>query len=183
MKVIPIFLKDSFIIEPTVFEDSRGFFYEFFNEKDFQEKTGLQVHFVQDNLAKSHKGTLRGFHFQKGIYAQAKLISVIKGSVLDVVVDIRKDSATFGQHYSVVLSEQNKKQLFIPRGFAHAYLCLEDNTLFNYKVDNYYNKESEGGIRYNDPDLQIDWGYDLSTVILSDKDKVQAFFKEIMADL
>ena len=179
MTATPLDLKDSFLITPRVFEDQRGFFYEFFNEKTFHDQTGLQVHFIQDNLAKSQKGSLRGFHFQKGKFAQAKLVSVIQGSVLDVIVDIRKDSKTFGQHYSVVLNNRNKKQLFVPRGFAHAYLSLEDDTLFYYKVDNYYNKESEGGISYADPEINMNWNFDMSQIILSEKDKKLPLLKEI----
>jgi dTDP-4-dehydrorhamnose 3,5-epimerase len=180
MKIIPTNLKGSFVIEPKVFEDKRGFFYEFFNKENFVAQTGKQIHFVQDNLAKSDKGALRGFHFQKGRHAQAKLVSVLQGAVLDVIIDIRKDSKTFGQHFSIELNDKNKKQLFVPRGFAHAYLCLEDDTLFYYKVDNYYHQESEGGILYNDPELSVDWQFDLSKIILSEKDKKQPLFKKII---
>jgi len=180
MKIIPTTLADSFIIEPAVFKDARGFFYEFFNADKFRDETGIMVQFIQDNLAKSDRGALRGLHFQKGDYAQAKLVSVIQGSVLDVIVDIRRNSKTFGKTFSVELNSQNKLQLYVPRGFAHAYLCLEDNTLFYYKVDNYYHKESEGGIIYNDPDLNINWQFDLSEIILSDKDKKLPLFKDLI---
>ncbi len=183
MKIIPTILTDSFIIEPAVFEDARGFFYEFFNADKFRNETGITVQFIQDNLAKSDKGALRGLHFQKGDYAQAKLVSVLQGAVLDVIVDIRKKSKTFGKTYSVELNSRNKLQLYVPRGFAHAYLCLEDDTLFYYKVDNYYHKESEGGIIYNDPDLHIDWQFDLSKIILSDKDKDLPLLKDIIETL
>jgi len=183
MKIIPTILTDSFIVKPAVFEDKRGFFYEFFNTEKFKSKTGIQVQFVQDNLAKSDKGALRGLHFQKGDYAQAKLVSVLQGAVLDVIVDIRKESETFGKSFSIELNNRNKLQLFVPRGFAHAYLCLEDDTLFYYKVDNYYHKESEGGIIYNDPDLHIDWQFDLSKIILSDKDKDLPLLKDIIETL
>ncbi len=183
MLVEPVFIEGIFLISPTVYEDRRGFFYEFFNQEKFQQATGLSVNFIQDNLAKSDKGALRGLHFQKGEYAQAKLVSVLKGAVLDVVVDVRKGSKTFGQYFSVVLNDQNHKQLFIPRGLAHAYLCLEDDTLFFYKVDNKYHKESESGIRYNDPDLEIDWQYDLSQIILSEKDRNLPFLKNILHEI
>jgi len=183
MKIIPTNLSGSFIIEPMVFEDNRGFFYEFFNTEKFYHNTEISIQFIQDNLAKSDKGALRGLHFQKGKFAQAKLVSVLQGAVLDIIVDIRKDSKTFGQYFSVELNDKNKKQLFVPRGFAHAYLCLKDNTLFYYKVDNYYHKESEGGIIYNDPDLSIDWQFDLSEIILSEKDKKLPLLKDIIDDL
>jgi dTDP-4-dehydrorhamnose 3,5-epimerase len=178
MNIQAVGLEDSFIITPSVFNDARGFFYEFFNEKKFKELTQLDIHFIQDNLAKSDRGVLRGLHFQQGEYAQAKLVSVLQGSVLDVIVDIRKNSPTFGQHFTVVLNAKNKKQLFIPSGFAHGYLCLEDQTLFFYKIDNVYNKESESGIIFNDKDLNIDWNFDINKLILSDKDKILQSFKE-----
>jgi len=171
------------LITPDVFYDDRGYFFEYYNRKKFQEATGLQVDFVQDNLAQSNRGVLRGLHFQTGKYAQAKLVSVLKGKVLDVIVDLRKDSPAFGRYFSVVLDDRQKQQLFIPRGFAHAYLCLEDDTLFYYKVDNYYHKESERGIIYNDPDIAIDWPYDLSKVDLSEKDKKLPYLKDIMNQL
>ena len=183
MKIVSSTLKDSFVIEPTIYKDQRGFFYEFFNADRFAKETGITVQFVQDNLAKSDRGALRGLHFQKGEYAQAKLVSVLQGAVLDVIVDIRKDSETFGEYFSVELNSQNKLQLYVPRGFAHAYLCLEDNTLFYYKVDNYYHQESEGGIIYNDPDLAINWKIDLSEIILSDKDKKLPYFNNIIDKL
>ncbi len=176
-------LQDVFVLSPKVFKDSRGFFYEFFNASAFRRLTALQVDFVQDNLARSAKGVLRGLHFQKPPYAQAKLVSVLQGSVLDVVVDLRKKSATFGQYFSIILSSSNKKQLFIPRGMAHAYLSLEDNTLFFYKIDNIYHPESEAGIRFDDPMLKIDWKYDLSQVILSEKDRNLPTLKDIIPHL
>ena len=183
MQVEKTYLQGVFLITPDVFHDARGYFYEFFNLKKFEEQTGLQVQFVQDNIAKSDRGILRGLHFQTGDYAQAKLVSVFKGKVLDVVVDLRKNSPTFGQYFSVILDEIKKQQLFIPRGFAHAYLCLEDDTIFYYKVDNYYHKESELGIRYDDPDLNIDWQFDLSGINLSEKDKNSVFLKDLMDKL
>jgi len=183
MKIVPTPLQDCFVIEPSIFEDSRGFFFEFFNEKTFLEETGINIHFVQDNLAKSGRGSLRGLHFQNGTHAQAKLVSVLRGAVLDVVVDIRKTSPSFGQYFSVELNSTNKLQLYVPRGFAHAYLCLEDDTLFYYKVDNYYHKASESGIIYNDKDLNIDWKFDLSKIILSEKDKILPTFNTVKKQL
>lgn len=172
-------LKDCFIIEPTIFGDDRGYFFESFNKQVFEEKTTLKVNFVQDNEAFSNRGVLRGLHFQKGKFAQAKLVRVIKGKVLDVAVDIRPDSKTFGKYFSILLSEENKKQLFVPRGFAHGYSVLEDNTIFAYKCDNYYNKSSEGGIIYNDSHLNIDWILEENEIVLSEKDKKQNSIKEL----
>ncbi len=170
MTVKPTPLSDCFIITPTVFHDERGYFLESFNSKAFKEHTNLDVTFVQDNRSVSSKGALRGLHYQDGAHAQAKLVSVLRGSVLDVCVDLRPSSATFGQHYSILLSEENKHQLFIPRGFAHGFLVLEDNTMFAYKCDNFYNKASERGIIYNDTTLKIEWGLNESELILSEKD-------------
>lgn len=172
MKVIETGLKDCFVIEPQVFGDDRGYFFESFNQFRFKQKTGIEVMFVQDNQSKSNRGVLRGLHFQQGEFAQAKLVRVIKGKVLDVAVDLRTDSRTYGKSFSVVLSGENKKQLFVPRGFAHGFSVLENDTIFFYKCDNYYNKESEGGIIYNDPTFNIDWMLDENEIILSDKDKV-----------
>ncbi|SDS42832.1 dTDP-4-dehydrorhamnose 3,5-epimerase [Winogradskyella sediminis] len=163
-------LKDCFIIEPQVFNDKRGYFVENYNQKTFKKAVGIDVEFVQDNESKSSKGVLRGLHYQLGSFAQAKLVRVIKGSVLDVAVDLRPNSATFGEHLSVVLTEQNKKQLFVPRGFAHGFLVLEDHSIFSYKCDNFYNKESETGVIYNDETLGIDWTMTEDDLIISDKD-------------
>lgn len=168
-----------FVLKPTVFEDDRGYFFESFNKEKFFDQTGVEVDFVQDNQSKSNRGVLRGLHFQKGEFAQAKLVRVIKGSVLDVAVDLRKDSSTYGQYFSTILSEENKKQLFVPRGFAHGFAVLEDDTIFSYKCDNYYNKESEDGIMYNDSDLQIDWKLKSSEIQLSEKDKILPSFKNL----
>ena len=173
------FIDDLYIIEPNIFTDERGFFYEFFNQSEFDQLINQKIRFIQDNLAKSQKGVLRGLHFQKPPFAQAKLVSVFKGAVLDVVVDLRKKSKTFGQYFSILLSAENKKQLFIPRGMAHGYLCLEDNTLFFYKIDNIYHPQSESGIHFNDPDLNIDWQYDLSQIILSEKDRTLPYLKDL----
>jgi dTDP-4-dehydrorhamnose 3,5-epimerase len=171
MKVTETKLLGSFIIEPQVFRDKRGYFIESFNQKSFNQHTGLDITFVQDNESLSSKGVLRGLHYQKGKFAQAKLIRVIKGKILDVVVDIRPGSKTFGEHVSVELSEDNKAQFYIPRGFAHGFLVLEDNTIVSYKCDNYYNKSEEAGIIYNDKYLDIDWLLPEQDLILSTKDK------------
>jgi len=171
MKVTPTIFKDCFVIDPTVFIDDRGYFFESFNQKTFEELTGIKVNFVQDNQSFSSKGTLRGLHFQKGDHAQAKLVRVIQGTVLDVAVDIRKDSPTFGKYDSIELSDENQKQLFIPRGFAHGFIVLSDTATFLYKCDNFYNQASEGGIIYNDATLQIDWKLPENELNLSEKDK------------
>lgn len=172
MTVTETHLQGCFIIEPKVFEDTRGYFFESFNQEVFKEKVGLNVDFVQDNESFSSKGVLRGLHFQKGIHAQAKLVRTIKGRVLDVVVDIREDSKTFGEHFAVELSEENKKQLFVPKGFAHGFIVLSESAIFSYKCDTYYNKSSEGGIIYNDSTLNIKWGLPEEELIISDKDKL-----------
>lgn len=158
------------IFEPNVFEDERGFFYESFNKKHFLQEN-IDIEFVQDNQAFSSYGVVRGLHFQKGSAAQAKLVSVLQGSVIDVVVDLRNDSTTFGKVYSIQLDAATKKQLFIPRGFAHGYSVVSETALFYYKCDNYYNKEMEGGINLLYSNLLIDWQVDLSKMIVSDKDK------------
>ena len=177
MEVIETKLEGCYILKPRIFEDERGYFIESYNSKTFQKETGLKVDFVQDNESKSSKGVLRGLHYQEGNYAQAKLVRVIKGKVLDVVVDLRPESITYGEHLSVILSGDNKTQLFVPRGFAHGFLVLEDNTIFNYKCDNYYNKESESGIIYNDKTLNIEWGISEEELILSEKDLELPTFK------
>ncbi|KJD34097.1 dTDP-4-dehydrorhamnose 3,5-epimerase [Tamlana nanhaiensis] len=163
-------LKGCFIIEPKVFNDSRGYFLESFNQNTFEKKTGVSVNFVQDNESLSTKGVLRGLHYQKGDFAQAKLVRAVKGMVLDIVVDLRTDSPTYGEHVSVELSEENKKQLFVPRGFAHGFIVLSETALFSYKCDNFYNKASEGGIIYNDKNLNIDWKLNADDFIISEKD-------------
>jgi dTDP-4-dehydrorhamnose 3,5-epimerase len=172
-------LEGCYILKPTVYNDERGYFVEFFNQNVLNKCLNRTITFVQDNESKSSKGVLRGLHFQKGEYAQAKLVRVIKGKVLDVVVDIRPSSKTFGKSFSIELSQENKLQLFIPRGFAHGFLALEDDTIFAYKCDNYYNKESESGIVFNDKDLAIDWKVDTNSLILSSKDHVLPDFKNI----
>ena len=170
MKIIPTILKDLFILEPKVFKDERGFFFESFNNMKLQD-AGLEYNFIQDNHSKSSYGVLRGLHFQNNPFAQAKLVRVVEGKVLDVVVDLRKESPTFLQHFSLEISAENKLQLLIPRGFAHGFVVLSDTCEFLYKCDNIYDKASEGGIAYNDPSLNIDWMISEKDVILSDKDQ------------
>lgn len=179
MMVTETKLEGCFIIEPKVFNDERGYFLESFNQKVFNELIGEKIRFVQDNESLSSKGVLRGLHYQKGEHAQAKLVRVVKGKVLDVCVDIRKNSPTFGQYVSVELSEENKKQLFIPRGFAHGFVVLSDKALFSYKCDNFYNKDAESGIIYNDEDLNIDWQLDKKDFIISGKDVSLPQFKTL----
>ncbi len=180
MKVTETSLKGCYYIEPIIFKDNRGVFFESYNHSKFEEAIGQRIDFVQDNHSVSHKGVLRGLHFQTGKHAQAKLVRVAKGKALDVVVDLRADSDTFGQHFKMVLSELNAKLLFVPKGMAHGFLALEDNTVFLYKCDAYYQKESEGGIIYNDPELGIDWEFPLNQVLLSGKDLELPSFKAIM---
>lgn len=170
MKVIETPIKDLLVIQPQVFNDNRGFFFESFNQQKFNELTRTNTQFVQDNQAYSTFGVLRGLHYQLNPYSQAKLVSVLHGKVLDVAVDVRKGSATYGKHFSIELSAENKTQLFVPRGFAHGYVVLSETAHFFYKCDNFYSKENEGGIAFNDPSLNIDWQIDLSKAILSDKD-------------
>ena len=158
------------IVEPKVFEDNRGYFFESYNEDDFV-KNGITNHFVQDNQSKSSYGVIRGLHCQLGKHAQAKLVRVLKGKVLDVAVDVRKNSPTFGKHVAVELSEENKRQLFIPRGFLHGFSVLSDEAVFAYKCDNFYCKDAEFGIRYDDEEIGIDWKIPLDKVVTSEKDK------------
>lgn len=173
-------LEGCFVIEPRVINDDRGYFMESFNENRFEAETGHKVHFVQDNQSYSSRGVLRGLHYQAGEHAQAKLVRVLQGEVLDVAVDIRPGSVTFGKQFSIVLSAENQKQLFVPRGFAHGFLVLSETATFFYKCDNFYNKESEGGIIYNDPALGIDWNMPADSLIISDKDKVLPNLKNAM---
>lgn len=173
MNFIETKLKGCFILEPKVIFDERGYFMESFNEKRFQEGIGQEVHFVQDNQSYSTKGVLRGLHYQTGEHAQAKLVRVLSGEVLDVAVDIRPDSESFGEYVSVLLSAENQKQFFVPRGFAHGFLVLSETATFFYKCDNFYNKESEGGIIYNDTKVNIDWQLSGEELIISEKDRVQ----------
>lgn len=166
-----------YVIEPHVFNDARGYFFEAWKKQEFEEHVGV-VDFIQDNESKSSFGVLRGLHYQKGAYAQAKLVRVIKGRVLDVAVDLRKSSATFGKHVMVELSEDNKFQFFIPRGFAHGFLVLSDEAIFTYKVDNVYAPQAEAGIRWDDPDVAIQWPIDPSQVLTSDKDLRQPLLRD-----
>ena len=177
MEYIKTAIEGVYIIEPKVFSDARGYFMEAWKQQEFNGHVG-HVDFIQDNESKSSFGVLRGLHYQKGALSQSKLVRVIKGKVLDVAVDIRKSSPTFGQHVMVELSEDNKRQFFIPRGFAHGFLVLSDEAIFTYKVDNPYAPQAEAGIRWNDPDLAIEWPIDFSKVQTSEKDLKQPFFKD-----
>ena len=169
MEIVEKVLTDAFILKPRVFKDGRGYFYESFNEQVFESLVGIKVNFIQDNQSYSSKGTLRGLHFQKGDTAHAKLVRVIKGSAYDVAIDLRPDSPTFKQWYGVELSEENHLQFLIPRGFAHAFVALEDDTIFQYKVDNYYSSVNDGGVIWNDEELGITWPE--LELELSEKDK------------
>lgn len=172
MNFIPTKLRGCYVLEPKVIFDDRGYFMESFNEKRFQEGIGEEIHFVQDNQSYSTKGVLRGLHYQTGEHSQAKLVRVLSGEVLDVAVDIRPGSETFGGHVAVLLSAENQKQFFVPRGFAHGFLVLSETATFFYKCDNFYNKESEGGIIFNDPALNIDWQFPENRLIISEKDQI-----------
>ena len=173
MNFIATKLDGCFIIEPKIITDDRGYFMESFNEKTFQKGIGQNIHFVQDNQSFSSKGVLRGLHYQVGEHAQSKLVRVLSGEVLDVAVDIRPNSKTFGQYVSVILSAENQNQFYVPRGFAHGFLVLSETATFFYKCDNFYNKESEGGVLYSDQEINIDWSLADSEFIISDKDKIQ----------
>jgi dTDP-4-dehydrorhamnose 3,5-epimerase len=177
----PRHFKDLLIFEPQIIGDKRGYFYESYNQIVFKE-AGIENVFIQDNQSYSQKGVLRGLHYQLNPYAQAKLVRVIQGSVLDVVVDLRKNSSTYSQNFSIVLSGENNLQMLVPRGFAHGYLVLEDNTIFTYKCDNLYSRIHERGLLYNDPELNINWQCDLTEVILSEKDTQQPLFKDAEFD-
>lgn len=176
MKVTETKLKGCYEIEPSIFEDSRGYFFESYNQEKFDQLTETKTKFVQDNQSKSSYGVLRGLHFQKGEHSQAKLVRVLSGEVLDVAVDIREGSPTYGEHVAVRLSAENKKQLFVPRGFAHGFIVLSEHCEFFYKCDNFYNKEAEGGIVYNDRNLEIDWVVDTNKISISEKDKLLPTF-------
>ena len=177
MEVIKTNIEGVVIIKPRIFTDKRGYFFESFSERDFNEKV-RPIKFVQDNESKSSYGVLRGLHFQKAPYTQSKLVRVIKGAVLDIAVDIRKDSPTFGQHVAVELTEENHLQLFIPRGFAHGFSVLSPEAIFQYKCDNFYAPQSEGAIAWDDPELGIDWRIPAEKIILSEKDKHHALLKD-----
>ena len=180
MKLQKTPLKDCFLIKQYVFKDERGIFYEYYSQKIFEETTGLKIDFVQDNQSISSKGVLRGLHFQRGEMAQAKLVRVVKGRVLDIVVDIRKNSSTFGKSFSIILDALEPLQLFVPKGFAHGFVTLSEESIFSYKCDNYYNRESEGGIIFNDATLALDWYLPNEELIISEKDKQLPSFKEAL---
>ena len=177
MEIIKTPISDLLIIKPRVFADARGFFYETYNEKTYCE-AGIDLHFCQDNQSKSSYGVIRGLHFQKSPFGQSKLVRVVKGAVLDVAVDIRKGSPTFGQHVSVELTEDNHRQFFIPRGFAHGFSVLSDEVIFQYKCDNFYAPQCEGALAWDDPDLGIDWQIPADEVALSEKDMYHDTLKD-----
>lgn len=179
MIATPTPLEGCFMIKPNVFTDNRGMFFESYNKLKFEKAIGQKVDFVQDNQSESKRGVLRGLHFQKGEHAQAKWVRVIKGEILDVVIDLRTDSKTFGQHFTIRLSEDNLKSLFIPKGMAHGFLTLSENATFSYKCDNYYHQASESGIIYNDETLNIDWEISPQNIILSEKDMELTTFKKL----
>ena len=182
MNVIKTDIEGVLVLEPRVFGDSRGYFFESYNAKAFEEAI-VNVTFVQDNESKSSYGVVRGLHFQKPPYAQAKLVRVVKGKVLDVAVDLRKDSPTFGKYVAMELSEENHRQMFIPRGFAHGFSVLSEEVIFQYKCDNYYAPQSEGAVAWDDPDLAIDWQVPYDKVILSDKDSKHPMLRDIKDSL
>lgn len=179
MNVIKTEIEGLYIIEPQVFGDARGYFFESFNAERFLAQTGIDVTFVQDNESRSKRGVLRGLHFQMEPHAQAKLVRVVSGRVLDVAVDIRPESPTFGKYVATELSGDNHRQMFIPKGFAHGYVVLEDDTVFQYKCDEFYHPESEGGIAWNDPQIGIEWPLSESELILSNKDRNRPTLKEL----
>ena len=176
-------LKDCFIIHEKVHGDARGYFIETYNQRDFKAASGLDIEFVQDNQSRSTKGVLRGLHMQRGASAQAKLVRVLEGAVLDIAVDLRKGSPSFGQHYAIELTADNHKQFFVPAGFAHGFVVLSETATFFYKVDKFYEPGNEVGIMYNDKDLNIDWRLSESEIILSEKDKTLGSFAEYAASL
>ena len=178
MEVIKTEIEGVVIIEPRVFGDARGYFFESFNAREFAEKTGMQVNFVQDNESMSHYGVLRGLHFQQPPFAQSKLVRVVKGRVLDIAVDIRVGSPTYGKYVSVELTEDSHRQFFMSKGFAHGFSVLSDEVIFQYKCDEFYAPQSEGAIAWNDPDLAIDWQIPADKVLLSDKDKKHPFLRD-----
>lgn len=180
MEIIPTAITGLILLKPRVFKDARGYFFESYNKRSFREATGLDVDFVQDNQARSTYGVVRGLHFQKGEYAQAKLVRVVEGAVLDVAVDIRPGSPTFGRHVSVELSADNFLQFFIPRGFAHGYAVLSQTAVFQYKTDNYYHPQAEGAILWNDPSLGIDWQLPAEDIVLSEKDRLNPPFSSLL---
>lgn len=178
MTITPTSLEGCIVITPRIFNDDRGYFFESFSAQKFNEAVGYEVNFVQDNQSFSTRGVLRGLHFQKGEYAQSKLVRVTKGEVLDVAVDLRKESPTYGQYASALLSEENYNQFFIPRGFAHGFIVLSDEAIFQYKCDNYYNKQSEGGLHYMDSSLNINWKLPPDEILVSEKDQELPFLRD-----
>jgi len=180
MKVSECKLHGCYIIEHDVYEDKRGTFIEAFNQKLFQQKIDQNINFVQDNLSVSKRGVLRGLHFQKHPFEQSKLIQVVRGEALDVIVDLRKYSPTFGEHFKIKIAHKERKSIFIPKGMAHGFLCLSKELIFTYKCDEFYNPKSESGIIYNDPDLRIDWGFPKEELIISDKDKKLQTFQNFL---
>lgn len=178
MNIVKTDIEGVLIVEPKVFGDSRGYFMEVFSERNFRAATGLDVHFVQDNESMSSKGVLRGLHFQKSPYAQSKLVRVVRGSVYDVAVDLRAGSPTFGKYVSVVLSGENKRMFYIPEGFAHGFLTLEDNTVFQYKCGAFYEPSSEGSVRWNDPRIGVEWPMADGERLLSEKDRKAPLLSE-----
>ncbi|SHI49550.1 dTDP-4-dehydrorhamnose 3,5-epimerase [Pseudozobellia thermophila] len=183
MEIASTPIQGCFVVQPQLFRDDRGLFFESYHAKRFQQATGIQVDFVQDNISVSKKGVLRGLHYQKGAAAQAKLVNVLKGEVLDVVVDLRKDSASFGRYFGIRLSETNRKSLFVPKDMAHGFLALSEEVIFSYKCDAFYDATSEGGIIYNDPTINIDWDYPEEDLIISEKDLKLPTFKEVFDDI
>ena len=179
MNIIQTKLPGVLIIEPDVFGDDRGYFYESFNKKRFQELTGIDVNFIQDNESRSKYGVVRGLHFQKGEFTQTKLVHVAQGRILDVAVDIRRDSPTFGRYVATELSDSNHRQLYIPRGYAHGFSVLSEEAIFQYKCDNYYAPQAEGGVFWSDPDIGIDWQLPMDVITLSEKDKKHPLLKDI----
>jgi dTDP-4-dehydrorhamnose 3,5-epimerase len=176
MNLEPTFIKDLVVLTPAVFEDERGYFFESYNKSRLTD-LGIQIDFVQDNQSFSKRGTLRGLHYQNPPFAQTKLVRVLQGEIMDVAVDLREDSPTFGKHFAVLLSAENKKQLLVPQGFAHGFSVLSETAVVSYKCDQYYNKQSEGGIRFDDTSLNIDWGMNLNDAIVSEKDLILPNFE------
>lgn len=179
MKIIETEIQGLFIIEPDVYGDSRGYFFESFNKRRFEEQTGISVDFVQDNESRSTYGVVRGLHFQKPPHAQAKLVRVVSGRVLDVAVDLREGSPTYGRHVAVELSGENHRQVFIPKGFAHGFSVLSEEAVFQYKCDDYYAPETEGAVAWDDPDIAIDWRIPADDMILSERDKKHPRLSEL----
>ena len=182
MKIEHTPLKDCFVLTPTIFTDERGTFYETYNEVLFEKVTGQKVNFVQDNQSTSAYGVIRGLHYQAGEMAQTKLVRALQGSILDIVVDVRKDSETFGEHFSIVLDDVIQQQLFVPRGFAHGFITLSPTSIFAYKCDNFYDKTSEQGIIYNDATLSLDWHLPKDKFILSEKDQILPSFRQATSE-